>query len=68
MYCLIICITIDEGTKHQRFKVMYEVRVYQHRGKCVLKEPKTASSVRVIPITDFTDKEGTYHRASKEID
>ena len=34
----------------------------------VLKEPKTASSVRVIPITDFTDKEGTYHRASKEID
>lgn len=29
-----------------------KARVYQHRGKCVVKETKTASSVRVIPITN----------------
>ena len=30
-----------------------KARVYQHRGKCVVKETKTASSVRVIPITNI---------------
>mgnify|MGYP004488777553 CR=1 FL=1 len=61
-------LTFDDVDLKEKTINVNKARVYQHRGKCVLKEPKTASSVRVIPITDFTDKEGTYHRASKEID
>lgn len=61
-------LTFDDVDLKEKTINVNNARVYQHRGKCVLKEPKTASSVRVIPITDFTDKEGTYHRASKEID
>lgn len=61
-------LTFDDVDQKEKTINVNKARVYQHRGKCVLKEPKTASSVRVIPITDFTDKEGTYHRASKEID
>ena len=61
-------LTFDDVDLKEKTINVNNARVYQHRGKCVLKEPKTASSVRVIPITDFTDKEGTYPRASKEID
>lgn len=61
-------LTFDDVDLKEKTINVNKARVYRHRGKCVLKEPKTASSVRVIPITDFTDKEGTYHRASKEID
>lgn len=60
-------LTFDDVDLKEKTINVNKARVYQHRGKCVLKEPKTASSVRVIPITDFTDKEGTYHRASKEV-
>ena len=61
-------LTFDDVDLKEKTINVNKARVYQHRGKCVLKEPKTASSVRVIPITDFTDKEGTDQRASKEID
>lgn len=61
-------LTFDDVDLKEKTINVNKARVYQHRGKCVLKEPKTASSVRVIPITDFTDKEETYHRASKEVD
>lgn len=61
-------LTFDDVDMKEKTINVNKARVYQHRGKCVLKEPKTASSVRVIPITDFTDKEGTYHRDSKEVD
>ncbi len=45
-------LTFDDVDLKEKTINVNKARVYQHRGKCVLKEPKTASSVRVIPITD----------------
>ena len=45
-------LTFDDIDLKEKTINVNKARVYQHRGKCVLKEPKTASSVRVIPITD----------------
>ena len=45
-------LTFDDVDLKEKTINVNKARVYQYRGKCVLKEPKTASSVRVIPITD----------------
>lgn len=44
-------LTFDDIDMTEKTINVNKARVYQHRGKCVVKEPKTASSVRVIPIT-----------------
>ena len=45
-------LTFDDINLNQKTINVNKARVYQHRGKCVVKETKTASSVRVIPITN----------------
>ena len=45
-------LTFDDIDLKEKTINVNKARVYQHRGKCVVKETKTASSVRVIPITN----------------
>lgn len=45
-------LTFDDIDLKEKTINVNKARVYQHRGKCVIKETKTASSVRVIPITN----------------
>ena len=45
-------LTFDDVNLNEKTINVNKARVYQHRGKCVVKETKTASSVRVIPITN----------------
>ena len=45
-------LTFDDINLNEKTINVNKARVYQHRGKCVVKETKTASSVRVIPITN----------------
>lgn len=46
-------LTFDDIDLKEKTINVNKARVYQHRGKCVIKETKTASSVRVIPITNI---------------